>query len=196
METIRRFSAGSTVGTLLRGAMGAITKDVYDLMKLLVDGEMKGFRGLNTPVVFVQNVVTDLVLGLKLHGVFAEFHRYVRKKYDAEAGFITMNLPALLDALEKAGIENPVVCSNINKIGFRMCGGMEAYERTLRDRRFRPIAMSVYASGAIAPDEALDYVCGLPKVESILFGASSRRNIEGTRDLIRKFDEKYRCAGA
>ena len=194
LETIKRYSAGSVVGTLLRGAMGAITKDVYDLMKLLVDGEMKSFKGLNTPVIFVQNVVTDLLLGMKLHGVFAEFHKYVREKYGAEAGFITMNTPALLDVLEKLGIENPIVCSNINKINFRMCGGLELYEKTIRERRFRPIAMSVFASGAIPPEEALDYVCRQKRIESIVFGASSKRNIEQTRDLVLKLDAKYAAA--
>jgi hypothetical protein len=191
LETIKRFSAGSLVGTLLRGAMGAITEDVYDLMKLLVDGEMKGFKGLNTPVIFVQNVVTDLLLGMKLHGVFAEFHRYVRERYGAEAGFITMNMPALLDVLEQIGIENPIICSNINKIEFRMCGGRELYEKTIRERRFRPIAMSVFASGAIPPEEALEYVCKQRRIESIVFGASSRRNIEQTRDLVLKLDARF-----
>jgi hypothetical protein len=191
LETIKRYSAGGVVGTLLRGAVGAITRDIYDLMKLLVDGEMKGFQGLNTPVIFVQNVVTDLLLGMKLHGVFAEFHTYVRKRYGAEAGFITMNLPALLDVLEGVGIENPIVCANINKIEFRMCGGRELYERTIRERRFRPVAMSVFASGAIPPEEALDYVCAQQRIESIVFGASSRRNIEQTRNLIVKLDAKH-----
>ncbi len=190
LETIKRFSAGSMVGTLLRGALGAITKDVYDLMKLLVDGEMKSFKGLNTPVIFVQNVVTDLLLGMKLHGVFAEFHKYARERYGAEAGFITMNMPALLDVLEQVGIENPIICSNINKINFRMCGGFELYEQTIRERRFRPIAMSVFASGAIPPEEALEYVCKQRKIESLVFGASSRRNIEQTRDLVLKLDAK------
>jgi hypothetical protein len=139
----------------------------------------------------VQNVVTDLLLGMKLHGVFAEFHEHIRKKHGAEAGFITMNLPALLDVLDGLGIENPIVCSNINKIDFRMCGGRELYERTIRERRFRPIAMSVFASGAIPPEEALDYVCRQRRIESIVFGASSRRNIEQTRDLIVKLDAKY-----
>ncbi|MBK7644937.1 MAG: hypothetical protein IPJ19_18155 [Planctomycetes bacterium] len=194
LETIKRFSAGSVVGTLLRGAMGAITKDIYDLMKLLVDGEMKAFKGLSTPVIFVQNVVTDLLLGMGLHGVFPEFHKYVRERYGAEAGFITMNMPALLDVLEKQGIENPIVCSNINKIDFRMCGGLELYEKTIRERRFRPVAMSVFASGAIPPEEALEYVCGQRRIESIVFGASSKRNIEQTRDLIRKIDARH--AGA
>lgn len=191
LETIRRFSAGSVVGTLVRGAVGAITRDIYKLMKLLVDAEMKRFEGLNTPVIFVQNVVTDLILGMKLHPVFAEFHRYIRERYDAEAGFITMNLPRLLDALHEVGVENPIACANINKIGFRMCGGLETYERTIRERRFRPIAMSVFASGAIAPEEALDYVCRQRRIESIVFGASSRGNIERTKEIIGRLDARY-----
>jgi hypothetical protein len=191
IETIKRYSARGIVGTLLRGALGAITRNVYELMRLLVDGEMKRFAGLNTPVIFVQNVVTDLLLGMRLHGVFAEFHRYVRRRYGAEAGFITMNMPALLDALEEAGVQNPIVCANVNKIAFRMSGGLEAYERAFRERRFRPIAMSVFASGAIPPEEALDYVCRQRRIESIVFGASSRHHIEQTRELIVRLDAKY-----
>ena len=65
-----------------------------------------------------------------------------------------------------------------------MCGGMELYEKTIATRRFRPIAMSVLASGAIPPREAIAYVCGLPNIESIVFGASSRANIRQTKVLI------------
>jgi hypothetical protein len=195
LDTIKKYSSGSVIGTLFRGAVGAITKDVYELMKLLVDGEMQSFRGLRTPVIFVQNVVTDLLLGMRMHGVFREFADHVKKAHGAEAGFITMNLPRLLDALEEVGVENPIVCANINKIEFRMCGGKEVYEKTIREKRFRPVAMSVFASGAIPPEAALDYVCGQRRIESIVFGASSRRNIEQTRDLIRKLDAKYAPPG-
>jgi len=108
----------------------------------------------------------------------------VRVKYGAEPGYITMNLPRLLNVLDELGIENPVVCANINKIGFRMCGGTELYEKTIANRRFRLVAMSVLASGAIAPRDAIEYVCRQPKVESIVFGASSRANIRQTKSLI------------
>jgi hypothetical protein len=188
LETIKRFSAGSVIGTIFRGTVGALTRDIYELMKLLVDAEMKRFEGLQTPVIFVQNVVTDLLLGMKLHKVFAEFDAHVRRKYGAEAGFITMNMPRLLDALDEVGVENPIVCANINKIGFRMSGGLEVYERTIRERRFRPIAMSVFASGAIPAPEALEYVCAQPRIESIVFGASSRGNIERTQKIIHQLD--------
>jgi hypothetical protein len=95
-----------------------------------------------------------------------------------------MNVPRLLDVLEAQGIDNPIVCANINKIGFRMCGGIDAYEKTIATRRFRPIAMSVLASGAISPREAIDYVCQQPQVQAIVFGASSRSNIRQTKSLI------------
>jgi hypothetical protein len=108
----------------------------------------------------------------------------VREKYGAEPGYITMNLPRLLDVLEKQGIDNPIVCANINKIGFRMCGGIKTYEQAIATRRFRPVAMSVLASGAITPREAIEYVCAQPKIESIVFGASSRGNIRQTKALI------------
>jgi hypothetical protein len=108
----------------------------------------------------------------------------VRRRYHAEPGYITMNLPRLLDALEALGLENPIVCASINKAGFRMCGGIAAYEKAIATRRFQPIAMSVMASGAIAPREALEYVCAQPNIGSIVFGASSRANIRETRQLV------------
>jgi hypothetical protein len=186
LQTIQRFSTRGVVNALFRGAMGAVTKDIYALMKLLVDAEMKRFEGLNTPVIFVQNVVTDLLLGLKLYPMFAEFDRYVRERYGAEAGFITMNLPLLLDALGQIGLENPIVCANMNKIGFRMCGGIDGYRELLRTRRCRSIAMSVLASGAIPPQEAIEWACGLEGLQSIVFGASTAGNIRQTKALIER----------
>lgn len=151
---------------------------------------MKMFKGINTPVVFLQNVITDLLLGLRAHEIFKAFHDYIRKKYNAETGFITMNMPKLLDVLEKQGIDNPIICSSINKAGFRMSGGKEIYEKTLQTKKVRAIAMQVLGGGAIHPKEAIEYVCGLPNIESILFGASSKANIVNTVENIHHFDKQ------
>lgn len=170
--------------TALRGATSLAGKDVEGLMKILVDAEMKMFRGLQTPVIFMQNVVVDLILGLGMPEVLRLFHDHVREKYQAEPGFITMNMPMLSRALQGVGIENPIICANINKIGFRMSGGMDAYMETLRSGKVRAIAMSVFASGAIPPREAIEWLAGLPNIEALVFGASSRRNIASTRALV------------
>jgi hypothetical protein len=162
-------------------------RDAEGIGQLLIDSEMNAFRGLKTPVILLQNIVTDFLLGLGYDEAFQIFSDHVRQKYNAEAGFITMNLPRLLDVLDELGIDNPIVCSNINKSGFRMCGGIELYEKTIANRRFRPIAMSVLASGSLRPREAIEYVCRQKKIASIVFGASSRANIKQTKQLINEF---------
>jgi hypothetical protein len=177
------------LGAILRGGVSVARREVKGLAELLIDAEMKMFEGLSTPVIFLQNLVTDLLLGLGFNEAFRIFAEHVRNRYQAEPGFITMNLPRLLDVLEDLGIENPIVCASINKIGFRMCGGIEAYEKAIATRTFQPIAMSVLASGAIPPKEALEYVCRQPRIRSIVFGASSRTNIRHTKQLINELSQ-------
>ena len=173
--------------TALRGASSLASNDIEGILKILVDVEMKMFRGLNTPVIFLQNVIVDLILGMGMTEVFTIIHDHVRKKYDAEPGYITMNMPRLYQALTSVGIENPIICSNINKIGFRTCGGLAAYEATLRDGKLRAIAMSIFASGAIPPREAIQWLSTLPNLDGIVFGASSRRNIASTKALVDEY---------
>jgi len=176
----------NALGALLSGGMSLARKDIQGLAELLIDAEMKMFTGLETPVIFLQNVATDFLLGLGFDEAFRIFAEHVRDRYRAEPGFITMNAPRLLARLEKLGIANPIICTNINKLGFRMCGGMAAYEEMMTRGNCRLIAMSVFASGALPAQPALEYVCGFPRIESIVFGASSRANIAQTRQLIEK----------
>jgi hypothetical protein len=44
--------------------------------------------------------------------------------------------------------------------------------------------MSVLASGALPPREAIEYVVQQKQVQSLVFGASSRANIRQTKRLI------------
>ena len=137
------------MGAALKGTKSLAAKDVEGIATLLIDAELQMFQGLNTPVVWMQNVVVDLLLGLGFNDAFRIFADHVRAKHGAEPGFITMNLPQLLDALDTVGVVNPLVCANINKLGFRMSGGVDAYRQAMDQRPFRAVAMSVFASGAI-----------------------------------------------
>jgi hypothetical protein len=89
---------------------------------------------------------------------------------------------------EEIGIDNPIICTSINKAGFRMSGGKELYERVLHTKKARIIAMQIFAGGAISSREAIEYVCTLPNIQSILFGASSQGNIQETVSLIKQYD--------
>ncbi len=185
--TIKQYVPGNIFGTFAKGGMAYLSKDFLKLMEILIDAEMKMFKGISTPVIFIQNVIVDMILGLKAYDAFRAFDDYIRKKYKAEPGYITMNMPALLDALNSIGIENPIICFSINKIGFRMSGGREIYEKYLLEKEFRPIAMQVLAAGALRPKEAVEYLGNFPRIESVLFGASSRGHIRETKELIEKY---------
>lgn len=187
--TLKQYVPGNFIGSLLKGGVAYLSKDYISIMQLMIDAEMKMFKGINTPVIFLQNVITDLLLGLGMNEFLVGFANYVRQKYNAEPGFITMNLPKLLGVLENNGISNPIICTSINKANFRMSGGKELYEKVLSEGRCRVIAMQVLGGGAIPAAEALEYVSNLPNVESILFGASSKQNIENTVDTIRFHDQ-------
>ena len=190
MGTIQQYVPGNIFSTFAKGGMAFLSKDFAKLMQILIDAEMKMFKGINAPVIFIQNVITDMILGLKMYDVFVEYDQYIRKKYNAEPGYITMNMPTLLDVLNSVGITNPIICSSINKIGFRMSGGKELYEKYLTEKEFRPIDMQVLAAGALRPKEAIEYLGQFPKIESVLFGASSKGNIQETNGLIIKYMSK------
>ncbi len=181
---IKQYVPGNFIGTLATGGMALLNNDFSKLMKLLIDAEMKMFKGIDTPVIFLQNVLVDMILGLKTYNIFKEYDEYIRIRYHAEPGYITMNMPMLYDTLEELNITNPIICSSINKIGFRMAGGKEIYEKYLNEKKFRPIAMQFLAAGSLAPREAIEYLGKFPKIESVLFGASTKSHIGEVKELV------------
>ena len=174
------------VGTIVKGGTALIGKDAIKLLQLLVDFEMKIFKNLNVRVVFLQNIITDLLLGYDVKDIFFEYCEHIRKQYNATPGLITQNMPMLKDKLENWGIHNVVICSSFNKIGYLMSPDLDTNIKsaTVNDNsKYHLMAMSTLASGAIPAEEAFEFV-NRQNIGSIVFGASSRQNIEQTVSLI------------
>jgi hypothetical protein len=177
---------GGVVNMIAKGGTGIVTKDAIKLMQLLVDLEFRMFKGLNVKVLFLQNVIVDLLLGYNIRDFFCEYCQYVKKKYNVIPGFITLNLPYLKNKFEEWGIENVVICSSINKIGYTMSPDLNTYIDTIQKNdpsKFQIMAMSTLASGAINAIEAYEFINSL-NVQSVVFGASSVKNIRETTSLI------------
>ena len=79
-------------------------------------------------------------------------------------------------------------------LGFRVCGGVEAFRAALTKRPVRAIAMSVLASGAIPPREAIEWVAAQDEIDAIVFGASSRKNIRDTVSIVEACDHEADAA--
>jgi len=185
--TIDKFTSGSKIMAGLKGLSAVVSSNPVPFMKLLVDSEMKFMKGLNVEGIFLQNIVVDLIIGLGMEDVLGEYAHYVEYQYGVQAGFITMNHTKLYDILtNKLGIKEPLMCSSINKIGFRMNPCQSDVENTLSNAKGTTIAMSILASGAVRPGEAVEYIRGLKGVDSILFGASTPAHILETKKLIDK----------
>lgn len=184
-------TTAGVVGMLAKGVSAVFFKNAIKLLQMLVDSEMKMFSGLNIKVVFLQNVITDLLLGYGVKEIFEAYCDYIKHKYKVLPGLITINLPFCLNKLKEWGISEVVICSSINKIGYTMCPGIEEYEKCIRENdssKYQIMAMSTLASGAIPAIEAYEYINSL-NIQSVVFGASSRKNIEESVKLIQHFKE-------
>jgi hypothetical protein len=164
--------------------LSLITGDVTRILMMLIDVEMKIYRSLDFKAIYLQNIVTDLLLGLDFRDVFIEYCNYIEKKFHVAPGFLTMNVPRLAACLESCGVENAVICGSVNKIGYLMSPDVAAYETYFRGPQKYPVtAMSIFASGAIPPADAVRYIAE-QGIRSIVFGASSRAHMESTIEMV------------
>ncbi len=179
-------TAKNVLGMIAKGSMAVLSKDAMKMMQMLIDVEMKMFKGLNIKVVFLQNIITDLILGYGVKEVFYEYCEHIRKKYDALPGLITQNMPLLKSKLEEWGISEVVICSSFNKIGYLMSPNIESYLKATNNNdpnKYQLMAMSTLASGAVPANKAYEFI-NKQNIQSVVFGASSKNHIKETVSLI------------
>jgi hypothetical protein len=179
-------TVGGVLGMITKGSAAVLGKDAIKIMQMLVDVEMKIFKGLNIKAVFLQNVITDLLLGYEVKDIFYEYCNYIRKKYNALPGLITQNMPFLKKKLQEWGIKEVVICTSFNKIGYLMSPDVQSYIDTAANNNpaeYAIMAMSTLASGAIPAKEAYSFINEQP-IQSVVFGASGENHIRETLSLI------------
>jgi hypothetical protein len=172
---------------LMTGFARVALGDLPALMQLLLEVELMMTRGLPVSGVFLQNVLFDLIVGLRGNRVLERFHRYVSERFSATPGYITMNHPIAQSVLcDELGLVKPWICANFNVAGFRMNPSPQEVQQSYANGRSANIAMSVLASGALGATESVRFVSQFRGVDSILFGSSRRANIEANLALIRE----------
>ena len=179
-------TALDVLGIVSKGGMAVLGKDAVKMMQMLIDVEMKIYKGLNIRAIFLQNTVTDLILGYGMKEIFYEYSEYIRKKYNALPGLITQNMPYLINKLSEWDIKEIVICSSFNKIGYLMSPDVDSYIEVVKKNNpvnYQLVAMSTLASGAIPPKEAYEFI-NQWNIQSVVFGASERKHIEETVKLI------------
>ena len=96
-------------------------------------------------------------------------------------------MPILIEKLKNWQIEQVVVCTSFNKIGYLMSPDIDSYIKTARENdpeKYQLMAMSTMASGAISAKEAYEFI-NQQNVQSVVFGASTENHILETIRLVK-----------
>jgi hypothetical protein len=133
--------------------------------------------------VYMQNIITDLLMGMGRGDILIEFIKSV-VKMGYKPGVITLN-PIMFDQLLKNEqdanwLKDLIVCFNINKEGFNVFPSLTDVEGLIESRPlYKLMGMSVFASGAANIPDSIKKL----KLDYIVFGSSRLENIKSNFDL-------------
>ena len=139
--------------------------------------------------VYLQNIVTDLLIGMKRYDLFETYCTSIMKM-GYKPGFITLN-PVLLDqVLSKFDIklqETIIVCFNINNSGFNVFPNLKDVESLLyKKSSYKKMGMSIFSSGGVKNlEDSLDYIKNLP-LDYVVYGSSNINNVKANYDVLNK----------
>jgi len=139
--------------------------------------------------IYMQNIITDLLLGMGRGDILIEFIKLV-SNMGYKPGIITLN-PIKFDKLiqneqEDDWLKNLIVCFNINKEGFNVFPSLESVEKFIESSpKYKLMGMSIFASGASNIPKSINYIKKL-KLDYIVFGSSRLENIKSNFHLFNK----------
>ena len=135
-------------------------------------------------VVYLQNVITDLTMGLKNGDRIITTYINSVKSMGYKPGFITLNPIVIFEALKKSHLQDEVfLCFNINYSGFNVFPSVSKVEEAIFGAKqttpWKLMGMSIFSSGSkgVSIKESIEYVKTL-RLDYVVFGSSKLSNIE------------------
>jgi hypothetical protein len=164
-----------------------ITGNIKYLLPLILDLEIPNNLKKGS-FVYLQNIVTDLLLGMKRYDLLESFcNSLIAKGYSP--GLITLN-PLLLDEVISKFDSNLqtqlITCFNINKDGFNVFPCLNEVEGLIfKESLYKKMGMSILSSGGASNiQDSLHYIKSLP-LDYVVYGSSNLKNIETNYDSLK-----------
>ena len=164
-----------------------LTRDIKYLIPIMSSLEIPKNLPLGSTI-YIQNIITDMIIGIKRFDILENFVKDVRKK-GYNPGLITLN-PLKLDELivksEIVNKEDLVICFNINDAGFNVFPNRSKVENYIKsDHKYKLMGMSIFSSGGSNIKEAIDFI-KTQKLDYVVFGSSNIKNIESNFNSLKK----------
>lgn len=186
-ESIKRAKSFKKIKMVFEGGTGYVRKDLFKLLKTIIDIEMLPFKDLNVKAFFLHNVIADLILAFRSEVMIDFYVNYIKEEYDIIPAFTTQNLPKMVSFLEQSGIKNPLILTPFNKIGFSMNPSLKECEECLEKTNIKVAAHSTLASGYLKPYDAYEYIFALSNRPSVVVGVSTKEHARETFQMIKSF---------
>lgn len=169
----------SMINNIIAGSKLVFSRNLKQLVPLALDLEIpKNLK--KGSYIYIQNIVTDLLIGMGRGDILIHFIRTVIKM-GYKPGIITLN-PILLnnilkDNLKKSHLKELIICFNINKEGFNVFPSLGEVESLIKARpEYKLMGMSIFASGAANISSSIEYVKKLD-LDYVVFGTSKIENL-------------------
>lgn len=176
----------SMISNITGGLKLIAQRDIKHLIPLAVDLEVPKQLPKGS-YVYLQNIITDLVMGLGRHDLLAQFITSVQKK-GYKPGIVTLNPIMLNEALLKQEVDTSdmIMCFNINDAGFNVFPNKSEVESFAKaSHPFKKMGMSIFSSGAGNIPQSIKYIKSL-NLDYAVFGTSKMTNLQKN---IKAFDE-------
>lgn len=177
-QTLKQASWAERFSIGLKTGLGVVRKDLLSIIESLMRIELLPFKGLQVKSVFLHNALTDMIAALRAEEVVHCFMKNIEQDQKACPAFCTLSSGILMRYLAEIGVANPLIMAPFNPSGFQMNPSRQECEQVLADKPCRLIAMSVLAAGHVKPNAAIAYLNTLPRLSSVVFGASSKGHID------------------
>jgi hypothetical protein len=173
--------------TVAPSVLGLLRADPRAFLRIYLIYEISRIKSAagkdaNLKSVLLHEVITDMALALNLDWFFKYYIKFFSKS-KTRPGFETRNFPFLVQKFKEWHIDmnNLIITSSFNKIGFQMNPSQAECEKTLKEiPQAEIIAMSILAAGYLGPFDAAQYIAKLSKVSHIVVGVSNERQASET----------------
>lgn len=193
LEKLSDMNASSRVRSLVTGGYGLATQDPKRILKTYLKAETTIVEnslpsGASVNSVILHEIVTDLMVSLKMHSMFEAYCQTVRKSMNTVPGFVTRNFPRFVEFMRRdsSTMRECFVLTPFNSLGFQMNPNKTDCENALNDAKgMTVIAMSILAGGFLDLKDAVRYLSTLPSTVSCAVGVSSVAHAKETFSYLR-----------
>lgn len=154
--------------------------DIKRLIPLIVDLEIPKKLPPGS-IVYLQNIVTDLLIGLKRFDIIEAYCNYIVKK-GYSPGLITLNPILLDDVIQDFSLnvqEKLILCFNINITGFNVFPNKLEVENLIAKLTvYKKMGMNILSSGGVSDvKKSLEYI-KKSNLDYVVYGSSKIENIK------------------